>query len=193
KVGRLSAPNGVNIAGRLTAWNSVESWMHGLLSWQLGRGDKMQALTAHMGNVALTDIIRTIAADFSTDIIRPHLIHAAEYFDRLRAYRNYYAHSSLLMWPENSEARAYLHQATAKGRFALHQTFIRIGDVERLIQHCQTLHEYASALVTIDEQGIVHPPMQQPSLLQKPLLPDNLQKPRLLPRQPKPPPQSSRD
>ena len=81
----------------LLAWHSAESWMHGLLTWQLGRGDKMQALTAHIGNVALTDALRTMAADFSTDVIRPHLIHAAEYLDRLREYRNYYAHSSTFM------------------------------------------------------------------------------------------------
>jgi hypothetical protein len=175
----------------LLAWNSVEGWMRGILSWQLGRGDKMQALTAHMSNVALTETLRTFAADFSNDVVGPHIAHACEYFDRLREYRNYYAHSALLMWPDNVEARAYLHQATAKGRFALHQTFIRIGDVEALIARCQTLHAYASALVTIGPDGVARAPEQQPTLLEKPPLPDRLKKPRLLPRAQVPPPQSS--
>jgi hypothetical protein len=185
----------------LLAWNSVESWMAGLLTWQIGGGSKMNALTAHIGNVTLTDILRTFAADFSNDIVRPHLVHAAEYFDRLREYRNYYAHGSQMLWPQRGEALAYLHQATAKGRFALHQTFIAKRHLEFVIAHCETLHDYCSALVTIDDDGIVHPPPRMdrfpepaavpPSLLEKPPLPDRLKKPRQFPQEPSHPPQSS--
>lgn len=175
----------------LLEWNTAEDWLQGLLLNEMGRSDKMQVLTTHMSNVAVTDALRTLAADFSTPEMAPHLTHAAELFDRLREYRNFYAHASIVQWPDTKGARIYLHQATARGRFSLSQTFVRGQEIEELIEQCMALSRYASAITGWYPMRGDPDYSQSLSSLEKPPLPDRLQKPRLFPQAPKPPPHSS--
>jgi hypothetical protein len=163
-------------------WNLAESNLRGLLM-RLASDNQptfsLQAgiLTAEMGSITLERALRTYASTIKLGKATEAIEHAAQFYQLLRGYRNYYAHGivSVLPHEESASIVGRVHTFEAKGKFVVRLEFIAKPALEEA--HAIALREYvrdihlqliAQALGPMYADGFELPP--------KPPLPAQLQK-----------------
>jgi hypothetical protein len=161
-------------------WNKTEGTVRGLLSTLCAPQSETsrvcaEILTVEIGNVALTNAIRSIARALYSEELEEHLICCAEYLDRLRAYRNYYVHSIKGATDTQTGPIGIATQVVAKSRYALNWDLVETRDIETVTRRCIYLHRYAHTLTLHVEDVINDSPAPQ-ELPDKPPLPDVLKK-----------------
>ncbi|NKM59274.1 hypothetical protein GFL21_33195 [Rhizobium anhuiense] len=165
----------------LLDWNVLEATIE-LITYRLaGGGNHIDVLTAHLGNVAMTDALKTLANEFGPEDLRDDILHTADLFDRLREYRNYYVHGIRLLAHKGDTSGPIVglsQSTTAKSRLRLHQAMIGIEDLQKLDADLVTAKRFADWIVGklwgVEELPGVAQPSQPP---EKPPLPDRLKKP----------------
>ncbi len=166
----------------LVKWNHVESLMRFLVVWLYGLGDKGDILTAHMGNTTLADALTTLTTEFGDETLKPHILHFVAYVDRVRAYRNYYAHGiTIVGFIDTGEPVGALQQMQARGQLTLSQEQITVAKIQAVTEMCQVASRYGSAISAhiMRDQDFPIPQTLRLSLQDKPQLPAQLTKPRL--------------
>ncbi len=166
----------------LVKWNHVESLMRFLVVWMYGLGDKGDILTVHMGNTTLADALTTLTTEFGDETLKPHILHFVAYVDRVRAYRNYYAHGiAIVGFIDTGEPVGALQQMQARGQLILSQEQITVAKIQAVTEMCQVASRYGSAISAhvMRDQDFQIPQTLLLSLQDKPQLPAQLTKPRL--------------
>lgn len=163
------------------AWNHFEASIEMIIYGLSGGGKRTDVLTAHMSSVTLANVLSTLANDFSSDQLQPHLLHLVEGFERLREYRNYYFHGiRLIGFTEAGEAEGLAQTTSARSRLTLHQASISIAQLNEFTAACRTALGHASAVITEIWEVSKLPGAELPGLPpEMPPLPDRMQKPRL--------------
>ena len=165
----------------VVCWNHLEASLQSMVYALGGAGSRTDIITAHMGNVALCDALRVLSAEFGDDMLKPHLVHFIELFDRVRTYRNYYVHGVRHLGLDQQGAVVGMSQSiSAKTRLILHQETVTEENLKACNLQIEKGRRYADAIISnlwqidrsLDEE-------QSLSSLQKPPLPDKLRKPRL--------------
>lgn len=180
-----------DFGGMIVAWNKVEYWGRQMVHWQCG--GQSNVLTAEMSSVSLRDAISAYAhlVSISNAEISAHLDHFSSYFDRLREYRNYYAHGLFEVFPPMGprEANGFVTKTVSRGKLAFDSAIITSKELNFVSNHCVTLANYASGI----QCAFIHPGGGRdaalrvwPSWPEKPPLPDKLTKNRDV-AQPHPP------
>jgi len=142
-------------------------------------------LTAHMGNVALANALRTISAEFAEPVLQEHLNHFIEITDRIREYRNYYVHGiSDLSVSETDGVVGHLQSDQARGRIVRNLEFVTIPKLRKTTENCLVAKQYGTRILnhifTRKEHISLNPvPLPPLTSQDKPPLPDRLLKPRL--------------
>jgi hypothetical protein len=161
----------------IVKWNHLEANTQVLLTAIVGGGDRISILTANLGNVALKEAITTFANEFASDEFKPHVLHYAEFFDRLREYRNWFTHSILAIGrTESGEAMGLSQTISAKRRLTLHQKPTGLAELSEFLDWLDTAHRFASELLCVVYEMPGTKPLDS---VTKPDLPDRLQRPRL--------------
>lgn len=163
-------------------WNRLDNAMRGFL---LGLYDaqsfqeiiRANAIIVELGNVGLAQAVKTLANEILSGEVRDHTLHAVKYFERLREYRNYYAHSIASIIPAKSGPHGFAAQTTAKGKYKWSRDPISIPQVRDIARHCYLL---VNILTRISwhrtwQEGDPHVP-ERPPLHPMPPLPDTLEK-----------------
>jgi hypothetical protein len=154
-------------------WNAVEMQMRRLLAQLSNPSNRVAALIAHLGNVALADALKAVAHEWPEDL-QKHLNHCAALFDRERAYRNHYVHSPINLI--RGKPAVSTKAITSKGgALRIHEGEVDILDITSLLVRLNDLHRYIQAL----GQVVVNEPSATPlASIEKPPLPDELKLPR---------------
>ena len=177
------APEFLTALGHMIiTWNEAESALRRLLAGLCGRGSvpallKAQIVTAELGSVGLSNALRTFA-----DIILPSkpaeaINHAVEYYETVRAYRNYYTHGTDIL-PVSDGPRGFIRITTAKGSLTEEKDFVSLDDLKFVSGHAHCLHCYVQAISNhlFSEEWRFFSKEWRFPLPDKPLLPDKLRK-----------------
>jgi hypothetical protein len=173
------------IGDLIVRWNTCEGSLRHLLAHVSGGGVSYDILAAHMTPTALLNAIRTFGNDVVEAPFDEHIEHAAEFFDRLRMYRNYYVHGIHHITADaKGDAVGLANELSARGRLVLHPKEIRIGELIDLMAKMAVFHTYLYHLIhlfqwTKDKTFRTFEEFQVPP--EKPTLPPKLQKPKLYP------------
>jgi hypothetical protein len=166
--------------GRLIVrWNYVESMIRLLLGTLCRDRPTAEILTAHMGSASLCGALQTIGNEFADEHLREHIVHAVAYFDRVREYRNYYAHGII---GAVGGGRGLIQTTSARARMKLHQEIVSNDTLDVAIGYCETLNTYLNHLISSQvfrgkDEHLAAKEFR--TLPQKPRLPKRLQKPAL--------------
>ena len=162
-------------------WNHVEAITQMMLRNLAGSGFKADILIANLGNVAPREAIVTLANEFSEPLIRDHIIHYCKFFDHVREHRNW-----IVSWRScastvgRSRVGRYPECLSVGVRLVSHQSFTGADEIVARTQDTVTLQQYGTQLLAELGAFDKDPPGFQPlSSLEKPPLPERLQKPRL--------------
>lgn len=144
-----------------------------------GRDQIHHAVTMHLGNIGITDALRTVVTEFYESPIQGAVLHVIEIFDRTREYRNWYIHGFGNIYGDGSGG---LHSASAKARLIDSQDKFSFEDAEWLAQWCQTASHHCAAVYGYCAETLQRIPADTPprALPEKLPLPDRLKKPRKL-------------
>jgi hypothetical protein len=110
-------------------WNRTENMMRQLLLLLCGYSQPTYVLTAELSALALVQAIEAIVTD-TDHPLRDPILHATEFFDRLRVYRNYYAHGIYSAIYEEKRAYGLVEMVSGRGRFAHTQDRISVEQLE---------------------------------------------------------------
>lgn len=164
-------------------WNRLEANAQLMLYGLGGGGERIEALMAHMGTVALTDALRTLGAEFSPELIKPHIAHFLKLFDLIREYRNHYVHGVRILEILDDKPVGLSQSVSAKARLVFHQTTITEDNLKAMIGHINAASVYGADITAViwmggkPDRDFVK--ARGASFLQMPPLPERLQKPRL--------------
>lgn len=162
----------------IITWNIAESALRRLLAGLCGAKSvadilKAKIVTVELGPIGLADALKTFA-----DIILPPspaeaVNHAVKYYDRIRAYRNYYVHGITGIIPVSDGPHGFILITTAKGTLTENKDIVSLNDIKTLTGHANQLHWYVEAIIShlFSEEALF-------SLPHKPPLPKTLQKTR---------------
>lgn len=173
-------------------WNRLESCAQLMVYALAGADERIDILTAHMGTVSLSDALRTLAAECGPPKAKPHIDHFLALFERIRDYRNYYVHGlRLLVSDKDGRPVAMSQSQSAKARLVIHEGTITDSELQTCIDHIEATLQYAGHIFTLlwGADKVVGAKLGA-SFLQKPPLPDKLQKPRRFRQDGKPQPRS---
>lgn len=162
-------------------WNRLEACAQLMVYGLAGADERVDILTAHMGTVSLTDALRTLSTECGPAKAKPHIEHFLALFDRIREYRNHYVHGlRILASDKDGNPVAMSESQSAKARLVLHQATIAENELQACIDHIDATLQYAGHILTLlwGADKVVGAKLGA-SFLQKPPLPDRLQKPRL--------------
>lgn len=165
-------------------WNACEAHLRDLIIWLSGgRSAITLALTAHMTAKALTDALPALTGSKSTEI-REHLEHYAKAVDRLREYRNYYAHGIGQIGPSmltGGEVAAWVSQVTGKLRVKVTYEHLSPTPLATLLADLKVYQEYGRRIQRACNPNFGGSVFGSLPLLgawpNKPPLPDRLTKP----------------
>lgn len=166
----------------LVKWNQAESMLNNMVCTLFGLGNHGDILVAHMGNVALKDAMATLSFEFSDDVMREHIAHFLDLFDRVREWRNYYVHGIVHACVVDGEAAGFIQMYQARGKLALTQQAVTACQIRKVAEWCEALRQYGGwiNLEPIRREGGEflkdEPPLASRD---KPPLPDRLTKPRV--------------
>lgn len=188
--------------GRLiVTWNDLDQLIRGLI-FNIAMNDLMSVmiLTADMNTSAAMTALRSLAVEHDAfelglfkrrmadderrdyvgpremQYIAPHIQHFLDYVDRLREYRNFYAHG---INSPNSDGGFLAQSRTARGRLALHSQIIEPSDLEAITDKIKGCIEYGTKLDTAIAQSssyLQRPNTPSPTWPERPPLPDRLVK-----------------
>jgi hypothetical protein len=140
-------------------------------------------VTAELGGVGLTSALSSFANNVGDDPLGGLVNHAADYFDKVREYRNYYVHGIQTVIPTDKGGAGFGSTESAKSKLKIHRGFVRQSEIEELTSHCETLTVYVNAVINClaDRFGQNHAPegfdLYKPQLPDKPPSPARLVKP----------------
>lgn len=167
----------------IVEWNHAEervrTLMMNLVGWDSHRGIlRARILTVELGSVSLSHALRSFANNILGEDVGKYVLHAAEYYDRLRAYRNYYTHAIDHVSPGKSGPRGLASTVTSKGELKRSRDIISIEEIYLVTQRCSVLGSYCNRISVYrswpEEYGDTDLP--RPPLPDMPRLPDRLQK-----------------
>jgi hypothetical protein len=183
-----------HIGYMVITWSSIEANVRDMLRLFMDNSDLGHVITSQLGNVTLTDIIRTLTNDGDVPDagLREHIDHFLHYFDRMREHRNYYAHSiSSLESSDVDESIGKITTYSAKKRLMVHEKSVTLTELNTALENLTILRTYGQqvyaamleiahyndAIKDLAAKSLPIPPVPQPSKrLQKFPLPDRLQK-----------------
>ncbi|MGV0878038.1 hypothetical protein V6767_12910 [Martelella sp. FLE1502] len=170
-----------SIGNVVVDWNALEASMELLVYTLSGGGKHIDVLTAHMNNTMLLDAFRTLANDFAPEEYRDDLEFIATMFDRLRSYRNYYVHGIKAVTRKGGRSGPPIgvsQSVSARSRLKLHQAVIEIHELEEISRHLNEAKRYVDLTFGHLSGIAARPGSKLPSRpLERPQLPDRLQKP----------------
>ncbi|MAU19193.1 MAG: hypothetical protein CMH13_01510 [Martelella sp.] len=163
-------------------WNAFESTVEAQIQYLSGGGDKVSILTAHLRNLAMQDVLKTLANDIAPAPLKDDLLYVASLFNRLREYRNHYVHSIATVGKAPDGQVCGLSQTvSAKTRFKLHQQIVSLSDLEWIHRQILDARRFATAVYHQMKQAEEYPDRSPPLRLpEKPPLPDKLKRPEIL-------------
>lgn len=132
-----------------------------------------------MGNVTLTEALATFNTEFAPADVQPHIVHLIAYVERVRAYRNDYAHAIINAVPsaDGGEGVGYTQQVEARGRLVMIQERVTAPQNRAVSDMCDVAQTYSAAIYAERHRREGYPAPDWP-LLEKPPLPAPLRKPR---------------
>ncbi len=135
--------------------------------------------TVELGAVGITHALQCYAKDVVESKFREPILHAADYMDRIREYRNFYVHGIGTIINTDSGPKGFLHTDSAKGSLKEHKTVISKEDIDGIAKHCDVAARYLNYLGVYLAYltGDWEPGWPKPKLPSKPPLPDRLKKP----------------
>ena len=184
-----------HIGYMVITWSSIEANVRDMLRLFMDNSDLGHVITSQLGNVGLSEIIRTLSNDgggVPDEGLRDHIDHFLSYFDRMREHRNYYAHSiSSLESLGADDSIGKITTYSAKKRLMVHEKSVTIAELDAALESLITLRNYGrqvygamleiahynDAAKDLEAKSLPIPPVPHPSKqLQKFPLPDRLQK-----------------
>lgn len=180
-------------------WNTAEAHVVQLLRRIIADSIAIDILTAHMTAEAKVSALRVCASEMPDSNIKDRLLHAGEYFNTLREWRNHYVHNSLASFAADEDgARGGTRQVKARHTYIVRNESVTASDLERVVVGCRTFNDYANRLGAFlkyqgqDTSNIRHQDGSEISLPEMPPLPLSLEDSRKPLKQQKPSPRSSR-
>ncbi|MFN7399130.1 MAG: hypothetical protein ACK5SX_08745 [Sandaracinobacter sp.] len=132
----------------ICCWNRIESLFRSLL--QGPRPNPSAFIAAlHLDPEALALAVKATAEAYADSQRAKHVLHAAEYFDRLRLHRNHYVHRLAVVAMDASNEfalKASVYSLSARGRVRLIEQPVSLDDVKEFFGWCCALEVYVNAL-----------------------------------------------
>jgi|GEM_PF-2642701 len=178
----------------LVTWNRLENTARAMLDALNGKTYASMIATHHMGNVTLTDALRTTSA------IIPPLSEQIEHFcigmDALRGYRNYFVHGMIGTGKKvdgDGEVAGLILKMEVRAKVKLTEKALGQSELQEITRQFGDYLKFGDAIAKLVEIAMGEPEdYGHLSLPEKPLRPKTLEKtPRTEPIS-QPPPQSSR-
>jgi hypothetical protein len=170
----------------IVKWNACENLLRTLLIYAAGNTDRSNILTAHMGTTEVCDALKTMANEFAPPEINEHIPYLITFFERIREYRNYYVHgiSGFMTKQDDQTIKGYTQQRVARTRLTVYADFIGEDDLKAVLGYLDGFTKYINPILV----PLLWPKGAPPevkvvpiSSLEKPRLPDKLQKRPLFP------------
>lgn len=174
----------------MIAWNQAENTLRYLLLTMWSNERSAHVMIAELGAVGLDQAIRAISEKYNDDV-KEAVRYILTVYERLRAFRNYYAHGVTGFVFTEGRLNGYVYAISGKEQLVVAKDFISIDDLARLKRDTVSMSQDAERVIdTINPQpgSQAQPPL--PSRGKSPL-PDALAKSRtILPLGQRPPPAS---
>lgn len=138
-----------------------------------------KAMTDSLDNMGIALALKCFANDIADSKLRTPILHAVEYMDRLRPYRNFYVHGITSIQLTNTGPKGWIHTHTAKGLLREHKTHISKDAIDELADQCRTAQIYFNNVGSYQSYlaGDFESGMPEPKLPSAPPLPKNISKP----------------
>ncbi|TGU87368.1 hypothetical protein EN794_051085 [Mesorhizobium sp. M00.F.Ca.ET.151.01.1.1] len=102
-----------------------------------------QILTVELGNVALTQAMRSYATDVAPAEMEQPLKDAATYLDTIREHRNFYVHGmAIVLTFADVGTQGHIYGMSAKGALKEHKTTVSKTEIDALIAHCKIAKQF---------------------------------------------------
>ena len=176
----------------IMAWNHAENTVRWLLMALSGSTSiASHILTAELGSRGLTDGLKAFSPTLEPPI-RETVLLVVELYDRLREYRNYYAHGIMTVAVRDGVTlTGWATMASAKGKLGYAEDFVTLAQIMARLEDSRRLSDGARAIIAaVDPGARLEVPLPLPSRETLPL-PDRLKKTLRYPLHAPPPPQSS--
>jgi hypothetical protein len=135
------------LGAAIIAWNQAEMVIRGLLVTLSGDGMVSYILTAELGSQGIIDALNAIAPMKGKEL-RVAIVTVSAYYERLRAYRNYYVHGLMASGSDGKEASGLIYTSSAKGKFGIAQDIVPIDQVKWLRERCLDLMKGGAAITS---------------------------------------------
>ncbi|MEJ5085706.1 hypothetical protein [Brucella pseudogrignonensis] len=181
------------LGGFLFRWNALEQTALNLMLTIVGRSKPAQILAAHLGSVALSNSLKTMANECVDARIQAPLLHAIVMIERLRVYRNFFIHGfnmigsrslptygadGTLQSLEFIEAIGWAESIKANGKIVQHDVTVDTHMLETLAAHTAAADNYLVQIHHFLKQLETQPDIEVSQVLKdKPPLPDVMKKP----------------
>ena len=157
----------------MMAWNTTELILRMLLevliSEEQGAGRAtILALTSDLSGVALGTAVASLAPHVCAEDRLPDIQHALSLIDRIRGYRNYYAHGISYVSVRGGLPVAPISTWTAKPKIRQHKDSITVADLNQFATWCAETSAYIKCVVEdwypLSLDGRTPPPPERPEL-----------------------------
>jgi hypothetical protein len=171
-------------AGMVCSWNSAEQRLRKFLESFCGGGLQTMnnpypgpsILVFELGSVGLANGLRTFANESLKGPQAEAVIHAVNFYERLREHRNYYVHGILFVVDLEGRVGGLIDYRTAKGSVSWFNDLVSIEKIRQTAEWCVQLTNFVNSL---DFAMFFPLHASQIPWPDKPPLPDRLEKPRI--------------
>ncbi len=135
--------------GRMVAdWNSLESDLIEMIG-QISRArPTTDLLTAHMTSQAICNALKALALTRLPAEMAEHVVHAVDFFERLRTYRNQFVHGITAVISDGPKAMAMTHgrRVSPNGHFEIDRGWLHRSELDTMTEACGSLSSYLNYL-----------------------------------------------
>jgi hypothetical protein len=132
-------------------WNLVEIVVQDVLVALLGKSTAATATVIEMGSTSLANAVKSAAEDIEDKAVQKNIYHLLEGIERLRAYRNYYIHSIMIMMPKDLGGKIVcgrLMSSQAKGKLKYSEGWVSQSDLDVFIERCGQFINFGRFVIT---------------------------------------------
>lgn len=134
----------------IVAWNQAENVLRNLLLTLCGGSPASYVLTADLSSQGIIDGLKAISPTQTIEVCEA-VSAVCKYYERIRAYRNYYVHGIIALgWNTTTKiGSGLINTSSSKGKLAFHMEQIETDKLAQLREWANTLMKAAGAIIDV--------------------------------------------
>ena len=142
----------------IVEWNCLEGSLRGaLVDLMLEKKEpvifdilRIKIMTLELNNVGIEQALKSFAENILTDILSDKIKHAVLFFERLRAYRNYYVHGVTGIMGFTDAPSKYhmgrIDNSTAKGKLVQYRDWVTVEQLYWFVEQCIVARNFVAEI-----------------------------------------------